>query len=107
MGQRPSFVRLQGSPWRKARPAPVFGPLDQRGPQGISLGVTWYLIVVIVLLDGKRLESAMIDLPAADAVAMLLSPLDVRVGKPLHETGKIVITLRPEQKVPVWLGITQ
>jgi hypothetical protein len=35
----------------------------------------------------------------AHAVAMMLPPSSVRVGKPLHEGGKVVVAHRPEQKV--------
>ena len=75
--------------------------LDQRSPQGMTLDITEDAVGVFVLLDGKRLEAALMGMPVAHAVAMLLPPLDVRVGKPLHEVGKIFVTHRPEQKVPV------
>jgi hypothetical protein len=62
--------------------------------------VAEHLVVVFVFLDGKRLESTLIDMPAAHEVAMMLPPLGVRVGKSLHEGGKLVVAHRPEQKVP-------
>jgi hypothetical protein len=100
-GQRPSLVRRRGSPTRKARPAPVFGPLYQRGAQGVSLDLAEHLVVVFVFLDGKRLDSTLIDMPVAHAVAMMLPLLGMRVAKPLHEGGKVIVAHLPEQKVPM------
>ena len=49
---------------------------------------------MLVLLNGKRFESALVDAPVAPAVAMKLPPLDVRVRKPLREARKVVVTHR-------------
>jgi hypothetical protein len=40
-------------------------------------------------------------MPVAHAVAMMLPLLGMRVAKPLHEGGKVIVAHLPEQKVPM------
>jgi hypothetical protein len=52
---------------------------------------------VVVVLNGKRLESPLPDMTAAVVVPMVAA--DVRRHQPLHPTAQITIFVRPEQKV--------
>ena len=50
-------------PTEEAPPAPILGPSRQIGSAGISLHIASQGVEVLVFLDGKRFESALIKVP--------------------------------------------
>jgi hypothetical protein len=75
-------------------PSPVIGSLDESGPQGVSFDVPADQQKVLVILDGKTLETALIDLSLATGpvAGMHLSMLLMRISnverasRPVHRS---------------------
>ena len=56
---------------------------------------------MVVFLDRKRLESALIEGAGPSRLVMRVPAPYVCDGQPLHECGQRVVTLGPEYQVPV------
>jgi len=56
---------------------------------------------MVVRFHGKRLETPLVKVSAADPVPGPLPTLSRGVGEPLQEGGKVAIVLRPEDRMPV------
>jgi hypothetical protein len=85
----------------KAAPLPVLGALDEPGAQRVALDVSTDRDEVIVRLNGKGLESALVQVAAAHASAMRVPSLRVRHREPCHERRQAAILLRGKDQVPV------
>ena len=81
-------------PSAQRTPSPVLGSFDESGPQGVALDVSADQQKVLIILDGKTLETALIDmsLAAGPVVGMHLSMLLMRitnverVSRPVHRS---------------------
>ena len=56
---------------------------------------------MLVLLDRKALEAALVQVPMPDGGVRVLPPLRVRERQPSHECSQLAIALRIQDKVPV------
>jgi hypothetical protein len=56
---------------------------------------------VFVILNGKALIRALVEVPAANALAMQMPAADVRSGQPLHKGSEVTVSSRPHKHVPV------
>jgi hypothetical protein len=56
---------------------------------------------VLILLDGKRLEAALVNVPRPRTVTMSVPALRVRQGQPTGEAGEFAVFARPDDQVPV------
>lgn len=52
---------------------------------------------MLVLLDGKGLEAALPNVPAATVVSMIAP--HVRREQPLHPTAEVAVAMRPEHQM--------
>jgi hypothetical protein len=82
---------------RRARPATILGALDQAGAHGVALDVAEHGQKVIVLLDGKGAEAALVDVAAAMIMAVIAA--DVSGKQPHHVVAQVAVGARPEGKV--------
>ena len=56
---------------------------------------------MVILLDRKTLESALVKVPLAHGAMSMLPTLRVGHGEPSNECGQVAIVLRPEHEMPV------
>ena len=106
LGKRPGAeqsLQFQASlsPSPQASPPPGLGLLHQAGPQRVAFGIPHDLIKVIVRFDRKRFVPTLVQMPFANFSSMLLPASDVGDREPLHERGKLVVLLRPQNQVPM------
>jgi hypothetical protein len=100
-GQQRLVGDRAAQPTRQAAPGPVFGAANQVGAEGIPLGVAGHRVVMLVRLDRKRLEPALIDMPRACRMAMRVPALRVGQSQPADKPRQLAVFLRPKQHVPV------
>jgi hypothetical protein len=70
-------------------------------PQSIALHVTTNGHETPVLLNGERLETALVQRPGPGGVVVGVPTLGVRHRQPAHEFGKIAVLLWPDDQMPV------
>jgi hypothetical protein len=80
-------------------PAPIFGFFGEIGAEGIAFNVSAYGEKMAVFLYGEALESALVEVAAALAVAMGVPALGVGHGEPLHESRELAVGFWPEDEV--------
>ena len=56
---------------------------------------------MLVAFDGKRLVSALVDVPQSHVMPMLLPAANVSDRKPLHEGRQLAVTFWPQQEMPM------
>jgi hypothetical protein len=61
---------------------------------------------MLIALDGKRLEPALIQMSLAGAVIMSTIPLRMGQAKPLSKSAHIAINIRTDDQMPVILHQT-
>ena len=88
-------LTVQAAPW------PVFGSLDQVCPQGVPLDVATGREQVLVALHRERLETALVDVPAAPAVAVRVPALRVGQRQPADKPREFAVPARPDDQMPV------
>src|SRR5204862_97706 len=88
-------------PLHKAAPFPVLWPTDQTCSKRVSLDIPAETQEVVVVVDGKRLESALIDGAGAGGVVPDMPTLGVTTGKPVHECRQVAVGNGTENKVEV------
>ena len=81
----------------ETRPAPVFCPFHQIGPDWIPLDVAQHRVEVLVGLHGERLELPLIQMPGPRRVVMGVPCLRVRHGQPPQELRDLAILADPEE----------
>ena len=91
-------LRVAREPTRQARPLPIFGP------EGVPLDVAKDRREVIVVLDGKRLEASLPDVPRG-LVMPVVSP-GMRRQQPPHPSPEVAIA-RGRTTRWKWFGIRQ
>ena len=82
-------------------PTPLLGTFAKARAQGVAFDVPQRGQVMIVILDGKCLEAALIKVPAAGGVPMGVPALRVGVRQPTKELGQLASAARPKQKMPM------
>ncbi len=102
-GQSPSIAQLRApvTPGPKAAPRPVLRTADDAGRQGIPLHVSAHRQEVLVLLNGKALETPLIEVSAADCVVRHVPAHGMGVGQPPKIGSHFSFLLRPDHEVPV------
>jgi hypothetical protein len=103
-GQGPAVQQIQTptlDPPCQTRPRPPFGPQHQMGTQGVAFDITANDEKVIVLLDRKALEAALVERTGAAAVVVGVPPHGMRQGQPVQEVGQLAVLLRPQDEVEV------
>jgi len=89
------------SPTEQAAPSPGIGSLYEICLQGISFHVTVYGVEVLIALHRKRLESALIKVSGARAMAMSVPLLHAGESKPSRKFRKPTIVFGPDNQMPV------
>ena len=56
---------------------------------------------MLILLDGKTLESALVEMPMADGAVGVLPTLGVSQRETAHERGEFAVVSRPKNEVPM------
>jgi len=56
---------------------------------------------MVVLLDGKRFEAALVKMACSHAMSVSMVPLRVGQGQPADETGKQTVGLGPGDQMPM------
>jgi hypothetical protein len=85
----------------RATPRPVLGSGDQPGPTCVGFDVTSDRPKVGAWLDWKTLEPALVEVPAAACVVVLVMSPHMRHADPSHQTTQRVILRRIQQQMPV------
>ena len=85
----------------QASPTPVFRASAQPGPQGIAFRVPQDGEVMVVFLNGKRLESALVKMAATGRVAVGVPALGMRVREPAEKFGEFAVCFGPKNEMPV------
>ncbi len=80
---------------------PVFRASHQLRSQGIALDITSDGQEMLIGLDRKRLEAALIDRPSPGGVMMGMPALRMGDGDPAEHLGEFAILSRPEEEMPV------
>lgn len=88
-------------PVPKAAPAPLLGAGNHVRTQRIALDIATDGVEVIVLLNWKRLEAALIHGARADGAMGQVPAAGVRVGEPAKVVGEVAILARPDYQVPM------
>ena len=86
---------------KQRAPAPLFGPLDQVCAQGIAFDVPHHRQQVLVVLDRKGLEPALIEMSCASGSVVSVRPHGVRHREPAKELTDLPVTGRSHDEVPV------
>ena len=94
-----SLPLLSRHQWRL--PQRQSSALDQVGTQSVALHVAANREEMRVVLNGERLEAALIQVPAAGTVAVRVPALRMSQGKPPRESRQLAVFPRPEHHVPV------
>jgi hypothetical protein len=89
------------SPSSRTAPAPLLRSFDQPCTHRIPFDVTTDRQHILSGFDGKGLEASLIDMPFSYAVSMLMPPLRMREGQPIHEARKIPVLSGPDDEMPV------
>jgi hypothetical protein len=92
--QRPVAQRI-------AAPRPLAGALGQFRPERVCLDISKNRQQMRILLNGKALETSLIQVSADAVVVVLAIALDVGVGDPRNEAGEIAVGVGPEDQMPV------
>ena len=98
--QLPLLGRAMLSPPQTAE-GPVFCPLAQTGSQRIPLDISQHGQQVLILLNGKRLESSLVEVAGSFGAVMGVPPHGVRVRQPAEEVRELRVGLGPYDEVPV------
>ena len=101
-GQRPLAQRrtIGNSPTRgQTPPKPLFGPTHQSRSKCITLHIAADRPIMVILRNGKRFVSALIQRPAADVSVMGMPALRVRERQPVNEIRKFAVGPRKKSKV--------
>lgn len=85
----------------KASKRPAFSALYHVRTQGISFDVPIDLVKILIRFDGKRFETALIDMTVAHHIVVLLPASYMRHGQTLHETPEVSVIFWPHHKMPV------
>jgi hypothetical protein len=80
---------------------PVLGSSDQSGPQGVALDVPADQQKGLIILDGKTLQPALIDLSLVARPVVGMQPHRVRKRNPPQEVAHACIFRGPQQRMPV------
>ena len=97
---RPLIRRMHTLP--QAAPGPLLRTVaHELRPQTIALDVAAYGVEMVILLDRKRFEPALVEMARADVVVMGVPALRVRQGEPGHEARQVPALVRPQDQVPV------
>ena len=99
--QQRLLLRVAVLPSIETAPTPRLGTLHEIGPQSVPLHVATNREEVLVVLNGKRLEAALIHMTAARAVPMSVPAPRVRQRQPADEPGEFVVFPRPDDHVPM------
>ena len=83
----------------EAGPGPILGLSDQAGAEGVTLDVAEASQKVAILLDGKRPETPLPNMPRGLMAAMMAA--DMSGEEPLHEAAKVTIGEGPQHEVEV------
>ncbi len=78
-------------------PLPVLTSLNHVRSQRIPLHITQDRQIVFIRLNWERLESTLLDMPAAFVVPMITT--NVRRHEPLHPATQVSIFTQPQQQV--------
>ena len=73
--------------------------LDQTRSQGVAFDIAAYLEEMVVLLDWKGLEPALIQVTCTNIVIMGVPTLRVRQGQPMAKSGQLAIASRPKHQM--------
>ena len=68
---------------------PVFCSLTQTGSQRIPLDISHHVQQVLILLNGKRLEAALVEVAGSLGAVMGVPPHGVRVRQPAEEVREL------------------
>ena len=85
----------------EAAPSPLFRPTREFGPQGIAFHVTADGVEMIVGLDRKGLEPALVKMAGTGSMIVGMSAHGVRMRQPSAKVSELAITARFEHKMPV------
>ena len=80
----------------EAAPSPIFGSLDHVGAHRVAFDVSRDLEEVFVVLNGEGFVGALVDVPAAGGVSVLVVAADVRDGEALHVSAQVSGFTRPK-----------
>jgi hypothetical protein len=86
---------------RLSEPNSVLGSSDRSGPQGVSFDISADLQKVIIILDGKTLGTALIDMSLATGPVVGMRPHRVRERNPPQEVAHASIFRGLQHKMPV------
>ena len=98
--QRLFRLRSLRPPPQTAKP-PLVGPVAQTSRVRIPLHVLADREKMMVILDGERLESALIQMAVSGGVIMSMMALGVREAQPLAESPHFSVDLRADHPMPV------
>jgi len=84
-----------------AAPAPVLGPLDQSGAKSVALDIAANRPQMLIALNNKALETALIQMPRANGAARGLSAVGVSHTEPAQAGRELAILLRPQHQMAV------
>ena len=85
----------------QAGPPPLGGALDQSRAHRVTLDVARHRQEVLVGLDRKGLEAALIQWPGSGGVEVGVPPAHVRSGNPVMEIRQLAVGGWYEEQVPV------
>jgi len=82
-------------------PPPVLSPVDQAGPQRVSLDVAAERVEVVVGLNRERLEPALIEMTRTGRLPLSVPSLRMRERDLADEPRQQAVFLGPGDKMPV------
>jgi hypothetical protein len=105
-GERPgrkelAVFRGAALPAEKAGPLPLFGFPHEIRSQRVSLHVACERVKVVVFLNGKRLEAALVNVARSARMTMRMPALGVRQCQPADKPREFALLSRPDNEVPV------
>src|SRR6266404_8015667 len=86
-------------PVASTRPSPLFRPFGQLGPHWVAFDIAQHGEQVLVLLNGKSLESSLPDVSAS--MIMLVIATHVRIENPVHPAAQVPIVNGPDNEMKV------
>ena len=94
-------IRRAMHPVPEASPTPGFCLGHQVGAERITLHVAAHGQQVLIFLDRKRLEPALVQGPCSRRVIVRMPALRVRHGQPAQVLGQVPVLKRPDHQMPV------
>ena len=90
-----------GTALRKTAPSPVLSLCHESRAEGITLDVPRDREIMGVVLDGKGLKSALIEVSRSGGLVLGVPPLGMGERKPTHEAREVVVGAGPDDQVEV------